>query len=79
MKDEEIILKINQTLEKIRPFLISDGGNVDFVKYEDNIVYLKLSGACSNCGLIDYTINDGIKELLINEIPQIKDVKNVEP
>ena len=67
--------KINEVLDKIRPFLINDGGNIEFIKYEDGICYIKFTGACINCALNSFTLNDGIKEALINEIPEIIDVK----
>lgn len=78
MKEENIDLKIIALIDKIRPFLISDGGNLEFVKYEDNIVYVRLTGACADCAMIDVTLKDGIEELLINEIPEIKEVRNVD-
>ena len=59
----------------MRPFLISDGGNIEFVKYDDNIVYIKLSGACEECPLIDVTLKDGIEEMIVSEIPEVKEVK----
>lgn len=71
---EERIIKL---IDKIRPFIISDGGNIDFIKYENNIVYVKLSGACAECDMIDSTLNNGIEEILKNEIPEIKDVINI--
>ena len=46
--------------------------NLEFVKYEDNIVYVRLMGACQECSMLDVTLKDGIEELLINEIPEIK-------
>lgn len=78
MNNEEIILKINQVIDKIRPFLIQDGGNLEFVKYEDNIVYVKLSGACSDCSMIDITLKDGIEQLIMNEIPEVKSVERID-
>ena len=72
-----IELKIISLIDKIRPFLINDGGNLEFVKYEDNIVYVKLLGACAECEMMDITLKDGIEELIINEIPEVKEVKNV--
>ena len=69
--------KINDVLNKLRPFLINDGGNVEFIKYEEGICYLKFTGACQNCMLNSFTLNEGIKETLINEIPEIIDVKLV--
>ena len=71
---EERIIKL---IDKIRPFIISDGGNIDFIKYENNIVYVKLSGACAECEMIDSTLNNGIEEILKNEIPEIKGVINI--
>ncbi len=75
MTDEEIII---DTIEKIRPFLISDGGDVSFVKYENNIVYVKLLGACKDCSFIDVTLKDGIEEIIISEIPEVKEVINID-
>ena len=72
-----IELRIISLIDKIRPFLINDGGNLEFVKYEDNIVYVKLLGACAECEMRDITLKDGIEELIINEIPEVKEVKNV--
>ncbi len=78
MNKDEIIEKIKFELDKIKPFLMSEGGGIDFVKYEDNIVYVRFSGACVNCGLIDYTLKDGVEQILMNEIPEIKEVRKVD-
>lgn len=69
--------KIKNLIEKIRPYLINDGGDLEFIKYENNIVYVKLKGACESCPMMDITLKDGIEQLLINEIPEIKEVRNV--
>ena len=69
-------LRIIALIDKIRPFLINDGGNLEFIKYENNIVYVKLLGACAECEMMDITLKDGIEELIINEIPEVKEVKN---
>jgi len=68
---EKEIVKI---LEKLRPFLRNDGGDVEFVKYENNIVYVRFLGACSNCPMKNATLKDGIKMSLMEEMPEIKDV-----
>lgn len=78
MKKNETELRIIEIIDKMRPFLVSDGGNIEYVKYEDNIVYVKLTGACKDCSMIDLTLKDGIEELIINEIPEVKEVKNIE-
>lgn len=78
MNNDEIKLQIIALIDKIRPFLINDGGNIEFIKYENNIVYVKLSGACKDCAMIDITLKDGIEELIINEIPEVKEVVNLD-
>jgi len=72
----EIENKINEVLNKIRPYLVNDGGDVEFKKYENGVAYVKLTGACSNCPLADHTLESGIEQALINEIPEIIKVIN---
>ncbi|MFA5603852.1 MAG: NifU family protein [Bacilli bacterium] len=70
--------KIINIINELRPFLISDGGNIEFVKLENNIVYIKLLGACSNCHMVNITLKEVIETAIINEIPEITEVINVE-
>lgn len=69
--------KIISIIERLRPFLISDGGNLEYVKFEDGIVYVRLLGACSHCQLMNFTLKDGIEQAIINEVPEVKEVKNI--
>lgn len=69
--------KIIDIINKLRPFLINDGGNVEFIKYEDDIVYIKMSGACSNCSMLDFTLKEGIEAAIKEEVPSVKEVINV--
>lgn len=69
--------KIREILDKLRPFLISDGGDIEFIKYENNIAYIKLLGACVDCQMIDITLKDGIAAAIMNEIPEVIDVINM--
>ena len=66
--------EIKKVLSDLRPYLISDGGDVEFVKFEDGNVYIKMLGSCSNCEYLDYTIKEGIEDVLINTIPEVKSV-----
>lgn len=70
--------KIKEVLSRIRPYLQNDGGDVVFERYENGVVYVKLTGACSNCPLIDSTLEDGIEEAIINEVPEVIKVVNEE-
>ena len=74
MNSEEKIISI---IDELRPFLINDGGNIEFVKYEDNIVYIKMMGACSNCEMLDLTLKDGIEAAIKEEVPEVKEVINI--
>lgn len=69
--------KIKEMIEQIRPYLNMDGGDIEYIKYENNIVYIKLLGACTNCLLQDNTINDGLLSMFQDEIPEIKEIINV--
>ena len=75
LKDTE--KRIQDIINKLRPFLINDGGNIEFVKFENNIVYIRMMGACANCQMLDLTLRDGIAAAIINEIPEVKDVINM--
>lgn len=76
MKEKEIVEKINEVLDKIRPYLENDGGSVKFNRYENGVVYVTLVGACSNCPHAAQTLEDGIETALINEIPEVIKVVN---
>ena len=71
--ESEIIDVIN----RIRPYLEGDGGDLEFVKFEDGIVYIKLLGACQGCTLIDVTLKDGIEAMLMDEIPEVMGVRQI--
>lgn len=85
MKKEKIIDKNNNCEEKIleilnqlRPYLNSEGGDLEYIKYEEDYVYIKLYGVCATCGFRDFTIQDNIYEALKEEIPTLKGVINLE-
>ena len=69
--------KIQNIINQIRPYLVNDGGDIQFIKFESGIVYIRMLGACSDCDYIDYTIKDGVEQTLINEIPEVKEVKQI--
>jgi len=70
--------KIKEALESVRPFIIMDGGDIEFVKYEDKIVYIKFIGACVNCLYSDDTLENGIHETLKEAVPEIDRVVKVD-
>lgn len=69
--------KIIDIIDTIRPFLINDGGNIEFIKYENDKVYIKMQGACADCEMIDFTLKEGIETAIKDEIPSIVEVINM--
>ena len=69
--------KINEALNKIRPSLQADGGDVEFVDFIDGIVQVRLKGACSGCPMSTMTIKNGIENYLRQSIPEVKSVEQV--
>ena len=70
--------KVEATLDKIRPSLQADGGDVELVEVTpDGVVKLKLTGACGGCPMSQMTLKMGIEKELRREIPEVKEVVGV--
>lgn len=78
MNDEKRVKLIKQTLRKLRPYLNADGGDIDFVRFQDGIVYVKVLGACIGCSSIGDTITNSVEALLLEEVPGVIGVEVVE-
>jgi Fe-S cluster biogenesis protein NfuA len=74
-EQEDILRRIEHTINKIRPYIMADGGDVQLVGYEDGVVTVSMLGACAGCMAIDTTLTDGIEALLIDEVPEVKKVQ----
>lgn len=73
-ENEKIIIDI---INQLRPFLINDGGNIEFIKYENDIVYVKMGGACADCGMLDITLQEGVLAAIQSEVPSVKEIINL--
>ena len=69
--------KIIEVLDKIRPYLNQDGGDVKFIKFEDGICYVSLQGACAGCIFSDMTLQNTVEEMLVSEVPEVIKVENI--
>jgi len=70
--------KIQEALEKIRPFLQQDGGDVEFVDFtDDGVVKVRLQGHCAGCPMSQMTVKNGIERLLKEEYPEVASVEAV--
>lgn len=68
---EEIEKQIEAVLEKIRPFLRREGGDVEYVGFQDGVVYIRMIGACDGCIYVDQDISAGIEIILMEEVPGV--------
>ena len=66
--------KVEAALDKIRPALQADGGDVELVEVADGIVKLKLKGACGGCPMASMTLKQGIEKIFKENIPEVKEV-----
>ncbi|MDF2683509.1 MAG: hypothetical protein K0R47_4699 [Brevibacillus sp.] len=73
----DILDQVQEVLDKLRPYLQRDGGDVQLVDVEEGIVKLRLMGACGSCPSSTITLKAGIERALVEEIPGIKEVQQV--
>jgi Fe-S cluster biogenesis protein NfuA len=69
--------QVEKALEKVREGLKRDGGDIDLVEIKDNIVYVKLKGACGSCPMSTLTLKNWVEAYLKKEIPEIQAVQAV--
>jgi Fe-S cluster biogenesis protein NfuA len=69
--------KVQSVIDRIRPALQADGGDVELVDVQDGVVKLRLKGACVGCPMSEMTLRSGIERLLRQEVPDLKQVESV--
>jgi Fe-S cluster biogenesis protein NfuA len=67
--------KVKKLLDEIRPGIQMDGGDVEFVEIKDDVVYVRLLGACGGCPMAQLTLKEGIERYIKSEVPEIKAVE----
>lgn len=77
MTIEETYENIEKALDEIRPFLMSDGGNIKLLSVEDATVKVQLQGACTGCSVNQMTLKNGVEATIKKYAPQIKEVINI--
>jgi Fe-S cluster biogenesis protein NfuA len=70
--------KVQEVIDKIRPALQRDGGDVELVSVEDGVVKVRLQGACKGCPMSQMTLKNGIEKFLQKEIPEVVRVEGVD-
>lgn len=69
--------QVNSLIDKVRPYLLRDGGDIEVLKIEDGLVYVKMVGACDGCFALDVTLKQGIERMLLENVPGIIGVVNI--
>ncbi len=69
--------QVEEVLDKLRPFLLRDGGDVELVDIEDGIVKVRLMGACGSCPSSTITLKAGIERALLEEVPGVTELEQV--
>ncbi|MEK5037452.1 MULTISPECIES: NifU family protein [Sporosarcina] len=77
MTDTMLTEPVQEVLDKLRPFLLRDGGDCELVDIEDGIVKLRLLGACGTCPSSTITLKAGIERALLEEVPGVVEVEQV--
>ncbi|HLD46735.1 MAG TPA: NifU family protein [Desulfobaccales bacterium] len=75
MSDTKKLVEL--ALEKIRPMLQRDGGDIELVEVNDGVVKVRLTGACKGCPMSQMTLKQGVEKLLLKEVPGLKEVQAV--
>ncbi len=74
----ELSKKVKEVIDQIRPHLVADGGNINFVELtKDNVVNVELTGACSSCPMKNMTLKSGVEQAIKKAIPEIKSVEAI--
>ncbi len=76
--ENQIEEQIKKILNKIRPYLNSEGGDLEYLGFKNGIVYIRMLGACIDCGALDSTLKDGIEALLVENLPEVIEVRNLQ-
>ncbi|NMD69020.1 NifU family protein [Bacillus sp. DNRA2] len=77
MSDQSMLTQVQEVLDKLRPFLLRDGGDCELVDVEDGVVKLRLLGACGSCPSSTITLKAGIERALLEEVPGVVEVEQV--
>ncbi len=72
---DDVLERIEKTINKIRPYIQQDGGDVELVDFKDGVVTVRMLGACAGCMAIDATLTEGIQAILLDEVPEVTKVE----
>lgn len=74
-----LAMRALQVLDGVRPYLTSHGGDVELVRIDQGVAFVRLTGACQSCGSATETLRDSVAEALLEHLPEITEVQEVAP
>jgi Fe-S cluster biogenesis protein NfuA len=74
-----LAMRAVQVLEGVRPYLTSHNGDVELVRIDDGVAYVRLLGACQSCGSATETLRDSVAQALLDNLPELREVTEVAP
>ncbi len=74
-----LAMRAVQVLEGVRPYLTSHNGDVELVKIDDGVAYVRLLGACQSCGSATETLRDSVAQALLDNLPELREVQEIAP
>lgn len=74
MPDGSLIQRISAVLDELRPTIRGDGGDIEFIRFHDGRVYIRMQGACVGCPMASYTLKMGIEAALKERITEVQEV-----
>jgi Fe-S cluster biogenesis protein NfuA len=75
LEKEKLLVRVRKTLERVRPYLQSDGGDIDLIDITDDyIAQVRLTGACVGCPFSLQTLKAGVEQALLKEVPELIEV-----
>jgi Fe-S cluster biogenesis protein NfuA len=72
----DVLVRIDAALARIRPAILLDGGDISFVGFDDGVLRVALSGACSGCNSVSSTMTLGVERVLKSLVPEVKQVES---
>lgn len=76
-QQDSMFEQVDEVIEKLRPFLLRDGGDCELVDVEDGVVKLRLLGACGTCPSSTITLKAGLERALLEEVPGFVEIEQV--
>ena len=73
-ENSALVAQIQEVFLAVRPMVASHGGNIEFVKFEEGMVYVRLEGACVGCPSSFYTLTFGLEQMLKEKLPEVQGI-----